>query len=121
MPGSISSETACGAGLPWHPLAGSPYRPGPSPYPGIAVTGACLMIRRTVWDEVGGLDEQYATECQDVDICLSVRRLGWEVQVVDAGPVVHLENATRAKDDGSLPDRRLFVRRWESFLEALRP
>ncbi len=108
-------------GLPWHPLAGSVYRPGPARYPALAVTGACLMIRRSVWDAVGGLDEQYTTECQDVDLCLAVRRLGWGVHVVDAGRVVHYENATRDKDDGSLADRRLFVRRWGSFLEALRP
>lgn len=108
-------------GLPWHPLAGSAYTPAPSPYPSVAVTGACLMIRRSVWDAVAGLDEAYESECQDVDLCLAVRRLGHEVVVVDAGPVVHLENATRGTDDGSLPDRRRFIRRWSSYVQVLSP
>ena len=79
------------------------------------------MIRRSVWDAVAGLDEAYESECQDVDLCLAVRRLGHEVVVVDAGPVVHLENATRGTDDGSLPDRCRFIRRWSSYVQVLSP
>lgn len=108
-------------GLPWHPGRGEVYRPGPPRYRAAAVTGACLMIRRSLWDCLGGLDEQYERECQDVDLCFAARRSGWGITVVDAGPIVHLENATRGMGDGSITDRRLFLRRWRTFTTAVRP
>ncbi len=86
--------------------------------PAIAVTGAALMIRTQLWRSLGGLDEQYAGECQDIDLCLAVRRLGLRVGSLDAGPIVHLENATRPRGEVSAPDRRLWLRRWQSFLES---
>jgi hypothetical protein len=107
-------------GLPWHPTGDR--EPGPRPdgsYPAIAVTGACLMVRRQIWDAVGGLDPAFSIECQDVDLCLTARRLGHGVAVVDAGPVVHLESATRGAGDESPDDRRLFLRRWSAYLEAI--
>lgn len=84
----------------------------------IAVTGAALMVRAELWRQLGGLDEAYAGECQDIDLCLAVRRLGRRVASFDAGPIVHLENATRERGDVSEPDRRLWLRRWQSFLES---
>jgi GT2 family glycosyltransferase len=76
------------------------------------------MIRTGLWEALGGLDEAYESECQDIDLCLAAHRLGWDIEVLDEGPVVHLENATRPAGDESWPDRRLLFRRWESYLEA---
>lgn len=106
-------------GFPYHPQART--RPGHLPgrvWPALAVTGAALMVRSRLWQEIGGLDEAYEREAQDIDFCLRARRLGHEVRMVDAGPVVHLENATRKKGEESWPDRRLYMRRWQSFVEA---
>jgi GT2 family glycosyltransferase len=83
-----------------------------------AVTGACLMIRHTLYAEVGGMDEGYAAECQDIALCLSVDRLGYESHIAYAGPVLHLENATRPKGEENWPDRQRFLRRWGSYIEA---
>lgn len=107
------------SGFPFHPQSGEPAdrRPGTS-FAAIATTGACLMVRSEVWNAAGGLDEGYMSECQDIDLCLSAHRLGWGIRVLDAGPVVHLENATRPAGDESWPDRRLMTRRWQSFIEA---
>jgi GT2 family glycosyltransferase len=93
------------------------HRPGMS-WPALAATGACLMVRSDLWSRLGGLDESYMRECQDVDLCLRLRRLGYEIRVVDAGPAVHVENGTRDRGDEDARDRQLFVRRWRSFLEA---
>ena len=41
-----------------------------------AVTGACMMIRRNVWEEVGGIDEQLAVNLNDIDLCLRLRKAG---------------------------------------------
>lgn len=87
-------------------------------WPAIAVTGAALMIRTALWQVLGGLDESYERECQDVDLCLHAARLGYGVRVLDCGPLVHEENGTRPTGEESWADRRLFLRRWRSFLEA---
>ncbi len=105
--------------MPYHAGAGEPsiHAVG-TEAPAIAVTGAALMIRAELWRSLGGLDEEYASECQDIDLCLAVRRLGRRVASYDAGPIVHLENATRPRGDVSASDRRLWLRRWQGFLES---
>lgn len=107
------------AWLPFHPGGGthSDHRPGRA-QDLLATTGAALMTRADLWWLIGGLDDSYEMECQDVDYCLAARRLGATVKVLDAGPVVHLENATRGGGSQHADDRRLFLRRWRSFLEA---
>jgi len=48
--------------------------------------GACQVFRRSVFDEVGGIDERYFYGPEDVDFCLRIRESGWRiVQVRDAG------------------------------------
>lgn len=105
------------AGLPYHPGGGSTseHRPGRA-MDLMATTGAALMTRADLWWLIGGLDEAYEAECQDVDYCLAARRLGATVKVLDAGPVVHLESATRDPGSHHVADRRLLLRRWRSFL-----
>ena len=44
-----------------------------------AVTGACLLVRASVWDEVKGLDEKFAVAFNDVDFCLRVRDKGYRI------------------------------------------
>lgn len=106
-------------GFVFHPSIGelAAHRPGNS-WPSIATTGACLMIDTVLWQRLGGFDEEYSRECQDVDMCLAARRAGREVLIADVGAVTHLENATRGEGEEFGPDRRLLMRRWESFLEA---
>ncbi|MBP2303244.1 glycosyltransferase [Azospirillum picis] len=84
----------------------------------LAVTGACLMIRAELFRAVGGFDEGYRTECQDVALCLAVQRLGRGTAVLNAGPVLHLENATRPRGSEDWADRQLFMRRWGTFVDA---
>ncbi|HEX6242430.1 MAG TPA: hypothetical protein VFZ61_16070, partial [Polyangiales bacterium] len=83
-----------------------------------AVTGACLMTRHELYAEVGGMDEAYAAECQDIALCLAIDRLGYEAHIAYAGHVLHLENATRPKGEEHWPDRQRFLRRWGSYIEA---
>ena len=104
--------------LPYHPNAGTIA----THVAGVetewsAATGAFLMVDSLLFGQLGGFDEEYQAECQDVDLCLRARRLGVECRVVDVGPLVHLENATRPKGDENWADRRRFVRRWSSYIE----
>ena len=84
----------------------------------LAVTAACVMIRSDLFRAVGGFDENYRTECQDVALCLAVQRLGRRIAIVNAGKVLHLENATRPKGSEDWADRQLFMRQWGAFIDA---
>jgi GT2 family glycosyltransferase len=57
-----------------------------------AVTGACLAIRRDVWDELGGFDESFVNGYEDVDLCLRARQAGHTVWFSAESNVVHLES-----------------------------
>jgi hypothetical protein len=63
------------------------------------VSGAALMVRRTVWDEVGGLSEEYAPAYyEDADICFKARAAGHRVVVQPAPVVVHHEGISVGRD-----------------------
>ena len=76
-----------------------------------AVTGACLMTRRAVFDEVGGFDTQLAEAFNDVDYCLRVRQRGLRVLFTPHAELTHVEGATRGSRIPALDERR-FVARW---------
>lgn len=107
-------------GLPYHPDAKSNamHEIGSAKY-FHATTGAYLMIRSSQFFEVGGFNESYAAECQDVELCLAINRLGFRCLVLDAGALVHIENYTRPKGEENWADRRYFLRRWTSYIETL--
>lgn len=64
-----------------------------------AVTGACLALRREVFDRVGGLDEEkLAVAFNDVDLCLRIREAGWRILWTPHAELYHLESASRGSD-----------------------
>src|SRR2546427_1244508 len=61
-----------------------------------AVTGACLMIRRTLFEEIGGLDEEnLAVAYNDIDLCLRLRRAGYLIVYTPYALLYHKESASR--------------------------
>lgn len=56
-----------------------------------AVTGACLLTRRALWQRLGGLDESYASAFNDVDYCLRVREAGYGVVLAADAELTHAE------------------------------
>lgn len=58
------------------------------------VSGASMVLRKSMLDEIGLLDEGLYTYFDDIDLCLRARRAGWETWYVPASRVVHLEGAT---------------------------
>ncbi len=60
------------------------------------VSGACLLVRRTVAESVGLLDERFFMYTEDVDFCAAVRARGWVVRFTPAAEVVHLGGRSRA-------------------------
>lgn len=76
-----------------------------------AVTGACLMIKRSVWEGVGGFDERLRVIFNDVDFCLRVQQAGYRNVYT---PFAELTHALSASRGGHHPteDCRLFTERW---------
>lgn len=89
-----------------------------------AVTAACLAIRREVYDEIGGLDESIAVAFNDVDLCLRLRALGYDIVWTSQSELYHHESASRG-DDMTGPARQrleneiaLMRRRWGLRLDS---
>ena len=61
----------------------------------LAVTGACLMVRRQVFDEVGGFDERYRIAYSDIEMCLQIARHGYRILYTPFARLRHDEGATR--------------------------
>jgi GT2 family glycosyltransferase len=54
-----------------------------------AVSGSCMMIRREVVEEIGGLDERYFAYQEDADYCIQARQAGWKVFFAPLAEVIH--------------------------------
>lgn len=63
-----------------------------------AVTGACLMISRKKYDEVGGFDEGFAVSLNDVDFCLRLREKGYLNVFTPFAELYHYESLSRGLD-----------------------
>ena len=64
-----------------------------------AVTGACLLVKASVWDEVNGLDEKFAVAFNDVDFCLRVRDRGYRIAWTPYAQLTHYESKSRGGDE----------------------
>ncbi|MFP3565432.1 glycosyltransferase [Paraburkholderia sp. SIMBA_030] len=88
-----------------------------------AVTAACLVIRKSIYDEVGGLDEGLAVAFNDVDFCLRVREAGYRNVWTPYAQLYHHESATRGSDmdpdkyDRFVKEVRWMENRWAGKLE----
>jgi O-antigen biosynthesis protein len=81
------------------------------------VTGACLMIRRPVFEEVGGFNEHFFTAYQDVDLCLRIRARGLRVIWTPRALLLHHEFVSRPSYYYDIIDRMLLLDRWEEVIE----
>lgn len=57
-------------------------------------TGACLMVRSSLWKELGGLDDRFFAHMEEIDLCWRMQLQGWKVQVVPSSVVYHLGGGT---------------------------
>jgi GT2 family glycosyltransferase len=87
-----------------------------------AVTAACLLMQRSVFETVGGFDEGFVLAFNDVDLCLSVLKAGHRVVWTPDAELYHLESKTRGYEDTVEKQARfkreydLFVTKWSAFL-----
>jgi len=65
------------------------------------VTAACMMLRKEVFEEVGGFDENLAVAYNDVDLCLKIREKGYLIVYTPYAELYHYESKSRGYDDTS--------------------
>lgn len=88
-----------------------------------AVTAACLLVKKSVFEEVGGLEEEFKVAFNDIDFCLKVRRIGKLVVYNPYATFYHYESKSRGQENSAEKVARfnsevaLFGRRWESVLK----
>ena len=71
-----------------------------------ADTAACLLIRKEIYDEVGGLDESYAVAFNDVDFCVRVRQAGYTNVFTPFAQLYHYESKSRGMEDNPEKQKR---------------
>jgi len=72
------------------------------------VSGASMILRRTMLDEIGLLDEGLFTYYEDVDLCLRARQAGWETWYLPQSRVIHLEGGSSGVSDQRITRRPAF-------------
>lgn len=89
-----------------------------------AVTGACLMVKKSAYEEVGGLDESFQVALNDVDFCLKLREKGYLNVFTPFAELYHYESASRGSDvqDAAKAQRynvesEHFRTKWKAVLE----
>lgn len=117
-----------GSGTHWHRLlpAGAPGHDGRARLSQeySAVTGACLLTRRSLWKRLGGLDESFATAFNDVDFCLRARAAGSAVVLAADAELIHGESRSFGRHygpgetDRSRADRARLLARFPAAFQA---
>lgn len=92
-----------------------------------AVTGACLMVKKALFDELGGLSEEFAVALNDVDFCIRLRERGYLNVFTPFAELFHYESASRGSDVDATADEanraryeaesEAFRQKWKDILE----
>ncbi|MFA5969784.1 MAG: glycosyltransferase [Sphingomonas sp.] len=91
-------------------------------------SGAAIMLPKRLWDEVGGFDEMYVPSyCEDSDLALRVRSLGYSVLYSPLSVVAHFEGMTQGRDTSSgikayqISNTEKLLARWRPIISQYQP
>ena len=101
-------------GEPWHL-----YRTFAADHPAVnkarrfkIVTGASMLMRREAFDDASGFDTAFRNGYEDVDLCLRLGALNWEVHYCPSSVLYHLESVSEGRTDHQTANHRLYRDRW---------
>lgn len=86
------------------------------------ISGASIMLRKELWDELGGFDEQFAPAYyEDVDLAFRMKEKGYKIIYQPKSEVIHFEGATEGRnkelEKRIEKNRKKFVKKWRNVLE----
>src|SRR3954452_19897919 len=95
------------------------HEPANVPSQAIAMTGACMYLRRAMLDRVGLLDERFAMAYEDVDICLRAWEAGWTVWYTPNAVLTHHESKTRGggRSEREIDAQAYFWEKWGDWFD----
>jgi O-antigen biosynthesis protein len=89
-----------------------------------ALTAACIMVRKDVYQKTGGLDELFAIEFNDIDFCLKLKKSGYNNIYLPYVELYHYESLSRGsshstgeKYERHLKEKNLFLSRWSEYIK----
>jgi GT2 family glycosyltransferase/tetratricopeptide (TPR) repeat protein len=104
-----------------HPF--HPFRLGRADLPEVnqrrelqAVTAACVLIRREVFEELGAFDEEFRNGWEDLDLCMRMRSRGWKIVYQPASVLYHLESQSPGRKKFNDLNRDRFFEKWKGHL-----
>ena len=91
-------------------------------------SAACVMVKREVWNKVGGFDERFTPAYyEDVDLAFSARSMGWKVRYQPRTKITHYEGVSHGTDEASglkayqKINQAVFVEKWAKELKEQMP
>jgi len=79
-----------------------------------AVTGACLAIKKNIFDDIGGFDEEFINGMEDIDLCLKVRKMGKKILYCPKSVVIHRESMSPGRSKFNKQNNELYLKRWSN-------
>jgi GT2 family glycosyltransferase len=104
-------------GKPVHRRDLPPFAPAVNIVP--AVTGACLLIQRALWQTLGGFDTAFVNGGEDVDLCLRARKSGYITAVAQRSAIFHHVSSSPGRKRRDEQNSRLLATRWRHELTRL--
>ena len=89
-----------------------------------AVTAACMMMRKSVFEELKGFDEGFVVALNDMDLCMKIYRAGYRIAATPYAQLYHFESKSRGYEDTDEKVMRYhkeifkFIERWETEMRA---
>ncbi|HTJ25066.1 MAG TPA: glycosyltransferase family 2 protein [Candidatus Limnocylindria bacterium] len=84
----------------------------------LLLNGAALLIRRELFETIGGFDPIYRNGGEDADLCMQVWAHGYRCRYEGSVAIVHVEGASRGKQPGDDENRAIFAKRWKGVLHT---
>lgn len=82
-----------------------------------AVTAACMLIKRDLFEQMNGFDERYLNGCEDVDLCLRLRERGLRNIVAGKSQIYHHVSASPGRRDNDQSNNQKLLNAWGSTMQ----
>ncbi|MEE4359571.1 MAG: glycosyltransferase family 2 protein [Desulfococcaceae bacterium] len=66
------------------------------------ISGACMLVRRNIFEKAGLFDENYFLYFEDMDLCLQIKKLGYEIVYLPSAEIIHFFGASSSKKKNSI-------------------
>jgi GT2 family glycosyltransferase len=104
-------------GRPWHFGKHFSFRPYRGHTQWRAVTAACCLVKKSVFLDVGGFDEQYINGSEDVDLCLRLGRAGFRHYVANESIVSHHVSSSEGRHEFNERNEQRLLARWQTEIQ----